>query len=36
MTFLHPGLLWLLLILVPLIVWYVLKQHNANPSIGIS
>lgn len=36
MTFLHPGLLWLLLILVPLIVWYVLKQHNASPSIGIS
>lgn len=36
MTFLYPGILWLLLMLVPLIVWYVLKQHNANPSIGIS
>lgn len=36
MTFLHPGLLWLLVILVPLVVWYVVKQHNANPSIGIS
>lgn len=36
MKFLHPGLLWLLLILIPLIVWYVLKQHDANPSLGIS
>lgn len=36
MKFLHPGVLWLLLIIVPLIVWYVIKQHNANPSIGIS
>ncbi|MDE6636687.1 MAG: BatA domain-containing protein, partial [Muribaculaceae bacterium] len=36
MNFLHPGLLWLLLILVPLIAWYVVKQRNANPSIGVS
>ncbi|MDE6697828.1 MAG: VWA domain-containing protein [Muribaculaceae bacterium] len=36
MNFLHPGLLWLLLVLVPLIAWYVVKQHNANPSIGVS
>lgn len=36
MTFLHPGLLWLLLVIVPLIAWYVVKQHNANPSVGIS
>lgn len=36
MKFLHPGVLWLLLIIVPLIVWYVIKQHNASPSIGIS
>ncbi len=36
MTFLHPGLLWLLLVLIPLIVWHVLKQHNANPSLGVS
>lgn len=36
MKFLHPGLLWLLLILVPLIVWYFRKQHNANPSLGVS
>lgn len=36
MKFLHPGLLWLLLILIPLIVWYIRKQHNANPSLGVS
>lgn len=36
MMFLHPGMLWLLLILIPLIVWYVAKQHNANPSLGVS
>lgn len=36
MKFLHPGLLWLLLILLPLIVWYIIKQHNANPSLGVS
>lgn len=36
MKFLHPGLLWLLLVLVPLVVWYIRKQHNANPSLGVS
>lgn len=36
MKFLHPGLLWLLLILIPLVVWYIGKQHNANPSLGVS
>lgn len=36
MKFLHPGLLWLLLVLIPLIVWYIRKQHNANPSLGVS
>lgn len=34
--FKHPGLLWLLLILIPLIAWYVWKHRNANPSLGIS
>ena len=34
--FAHPGLLWLLLLLVPLIAWYVLKQHNANASMSVS
>lgn len=32
----HPGLLLLLLLYVPLIYWYIKKQRNANPSIGVS
>lgn len=36
MIFHNPYLLFLLLILVPLIVWYVLKWRNSNPSVGIS
>lgn len=32
----HPGLLYLLLVLVPLIVWYVLKWRNSNATIGVS
>lgn len=34
--FKNPGLLWLLLILLPLIAWYIWKHRNANPSLGIS
>ncbi len=36
MKFLHPGMLWLLLILLPLIIWYVIKHKSANPSLGVS
>lgn len=36
MSLLHPGLLFLFLIFIPLIAWYVLKWRNANPSIGVS
>lgn len=36
MMFKHPGLLWLLLILIPLIAWYVWKQRNSNASMGLS
>ena len=32
----HPGLLFLFLLYIPLIVWYVYKHSNANPSLGIS
>ncbi len=32
----NPGMLWLLLILVPIIAWYVWKHRNANPSLGVS
>lgn len=36
MQFAHPEYLWLLLVLIPLIVWYIFKQHNARPSMSIS
>lgn len=36
MTLLHPWILFFLLLLLPLIVWYVLKWKNSNPSMGIS
>lgn len=32
----HPHLLWLFTLYIPLIVWYVLNQRNAHPSIGMS
>ena len=36
MMFRHPYILFLLIVLLPLIVWYVAKWKNSNPSIGIS
>ncbi len=36
MTFLHPGLLFLLLLLIPLVAWYIWKWKNSNPSMGLS
>lgn len=33
--FMHPHALWLLLLLVPLIAWYVIRRHK-EPSLGIS
>lgn len=36
MSLQSPGFLWLFLIYVPLIVWYVMKHRNANPSLEIS
>ncbi len=32
----YPKILWLFLVFIPLIVWYVLKQRNAYPSMKIS
>lgn len=31
----HPGLLWLLLLLIPLIVWYVLKQKHNDATLRL-
>lgn len=36
MMFMHPGLLFLLLLLVPLVAWYVWKWKGSNASIGLS
>ncbi len=36
MQFAHPSYLWLFFGFIPLIVWYVLKQRNARPSLAIS
>lgn len=33
---LHPGLLFLLLLLVPLVAWYVWKWKGGDPSVGVS
>src|SRR6056297_3070805 len=35
-TFANPDLLYLLLLIIPLIVWYVFKHHNINASIQVS
>lgn len=36
MMFLHPGLLFFLLILIPIAAWYVWKWKGSNASMGIS
>ncbi len=36
MMFRHPGLLWLLVVLIPLTIYYVWKWRGANPSLGMS
>lgn len=36
MTFRHPAFLFLLLILIPLVWWYVWKWRDANPSMKVS
>jgi Ca-activated chloride channel family protein len=32
----NPQYLWLFLVFIPLIVWYLLKQRNARPTLAIS
>ena len=34
--FANPYYLWLFLIYIPLIVWYVMKNRNANPTMSVS
>lgn len=35
MHFMHPGLLWLLLLIIPITVWYVLKHRKSDPSLRL-
>jgi Ca-activated chloride channel family protein len=32
----NPQYLWLFLIFVPLIAWYIIKQRNSRPTLGLS
>lgn len=34
--FAHPQLLWLFLLFIPLIVWYVMRHKNNNPTLLVS
>lgn len=36
MIFANPAYLWLLLLLIPVVLWYVLRQQKGNASIEIS
>ena len=33
MHFMHPGLLWLLLLIIPLTVWHVMKGRKSDPTL---
>ena len=35
MHFMHPGLLWLLLLIIPLTLWHVLKDRKSDPSLRL-
>lgn len=32
----HPQILWLLTLLIPVIVWYIMRQRDAHPSLAVS
>lgn len=36
MTFAHPHILWLLLVIVPLTVWYILRQRDSHATMSLS
>lgn len=36
MKFHNPAILFFLIIVIPLIIWYVRKWKNSNPSVGVS
>ncbi|MEG1539797.1 MAG: BatA domain-containing protein, partial [Muribaculaceae bacterium] len=36
MSFANPQYLWLFLVFIPLIVWYIIKNKGANPTLLVS
>lgn len=36
MHFAHPSVLWLFVVFVPLIIWYIYKQGDAQPALQVS
>jgi len=36
MQFAHPHILWFLLIILPIIAWYLLKKIKSQPSLHVS
>ena len=36
MMFKHPYILFFLIIIIPLVGWYIWKWRNSNPSMGLS
>ncbi len=36
MNLAHPGYLWLFLVFIPLIAWYVLRDHKGHPTLLLS
>ncbi|MCK7537589.1 MAG: BatA domain-containing protein [Marinilabiliales bacterium] len=36
LTFANPNLLYLLILVIPIIIWYILKNRDLNASIQIS
>lgn len=36
MHFAHPNILWLLLLLIPVVIWYIFKQRNLHATMALS
>lgn len=34
--FAHPHYLWLLVVIIPLVIWYILRQRNSAPTLAVS
>ena len=36
MTFVHPQILFLLVLMLPVIAWYIIEMHKSDASVQIS